>query len=256
MQDLKISSIQCNQIWEDRQGNFICFEELLKDVQSPVDIIVFPEMFQTSFTMNVEKLAETMDGESMNWLKNKAKKHECAITASLIIKEDANYYNRMVFVQEDGSVQYYNKRKLFTFSDEDQYYTPGNTKKIIEYKGWKIFLQVCYDLRFPEMSKNKVENDNYDYDLLINVANWPAKRSLHWKTLLQARAIENQAYLMGVNRVGENDKGLKYSGDSSLIGADGTIINTISEEEKVINNTLSYETLKLTRKLFPFLKDR
>lgn len=256
MQDLKISSIQCNQIWEDRQGNFICFEEILKKVQSSVDIIVFPEMFQTGFSMNVEKLAEAMDGVSMNWLKNKAKEYHCAITTSLIIQEDGKYYNRMVFVQENGTVQHYDKRKLFTFSEEDQHFTPGEKKNIIEYKGWKIFMQVCYDLRFPEMCKNKVENGNYDYDLLINVANWPARRSLHWKTLLQARAIENQSYLVGVNRVGENHRGLKYSGDSSLIESDGTIVNQIDNEEKVINNTLSYETLNETRKKLPFLKDR
>lgn len=256
MQDLKVSLIQCNQIWEDKKANLISFEGLLKKVESSVDIIVFPEMFQTGYTMNAEEMAETMEGESITWLKSKAKEYNCAITASLVIKEDGKYYNRMVFVQENGSIQQYDKRKLFTFSKEEEHYTPGNRENIIEYKGWKIFLQVCYDLRFPEMSKNRVENGNYDYDLLINVANWPAKRSLHWKTLLQARAIENQAYLIGVNRVGENKNGLKYSGDSSIIAADGTIINRISEEEYVINNTLSYETLKETRKNLPFLKDR
>lgn len=256
MQDLEVSLIQCRQSWEDKQANLEHFENLLKEVPSTVDIIVFPEMFQTSYTMNVKEMAETMDGESLQWLKSKAKTHNSAITASLIIKEDGKYYNRMVFVQEDGSVDKYDKRKLFTFSDEEKYFAPGNKQNIIEYKGWKIFLQVCYDLRFPLMSKNKTEKGIYDYDLLINVANWPAKRSLHWKSLLQARAIENQAYYIGVNRVGQNLKGLQYSGDSSIIAADGTIMNQISEEEEVINNTLSYETLKETRKNLPFLKDR
>lgn len=256
MQDLKISSIQCNQIWEDREGNFISFNELLKEVQSPVDIIVFPEMFQTGYTMNVQNLAETMEGESIRWLKEKANQYNCAITTSLIIKEEEAYYNRMVFVQNDGSVKHYDKQRLFTFSSEDRFFTPGNKRQIIDYRGWKILLQVCYDLRFPQLSKNTVENGNYEYDVMINVANWPAKRGLHWKVLLQARAIENQSYTIGVNRVGENNKGLKYSGDSSLIAADGTIINRINEEEQVINNTLHYDTLKETRKMLPFLKDR
>lgn len=256
MQDLKVSLIQCNQIWEDKRGNLDYFEELLNNVQTPVDIVIFPEMFQTGYTMNVKEMAETMEGESIIWLKNKAKEYNCAITASLIIQEDGNYYNRMVFVQENGLIQQYDKRKLFTFSNEEKHFTPGDKRNIVEYKGWKIFLQVCYDLRFPEMSKNKVENGQYDYDLLINVGNWPEKRILHWKTLLQARAIENQSYFIGVNRVGENHKGLKYSGDSSIIAGDGTIINRITEEEQVINNTLSYDTLKETRKNLPFLKDR
>ncbi len=256
MQDLKVSLIQCKQVWEDKKANLDHFEKLLKRVQYGVDIVVFPEMFQSGYTMNVEKMAESINGDSVQWIKDKAKEYNCAITASLIVKENGNYYNRMVFVQADGKIDQYDKRKLFTFSNEEKYYTPGDKKNIIEYKGWKIFLQVCYDLRFPEMSKNEVVKGIYDYDLLINVANWPAKRRLHWKSLLQARAIENQAYYIGVNRVGENNKGLYYSGDSSLIAADGTIMDTVTKEERVINNTLSYQTLKETRKQLPFLKDR
>lgn len=256
MQNLKLSLIQCNQVWEDKKTNLAHYEKLLEGVQTPVDIIVFPEMFQTAFSMNAVKLAETMDGESMRWLKKMAKKYDCAITASLIIQENDQFYNRMVFIQAEGLVQYYDKRKLFSLAKEEQTFTPGTSNSIFEYKGWKILLQVCYDLRFPEIMRNKVENNVFAYDLMINVANWPEKRSLHWRTLLQARAIENQAYVIGVNRVGEGGNGLMYSGDSSIIDPVGKILSHVSHDEKVINEEIDFETLEIVRKTMPFLKDR
>ena len=256
MQDLKVSLIQCEQVWEDKKANFEHFEKMLEEVQLPTDIVVFPEMFQTAFTMHAAALAESMDGESITWLKKMAEKYECAMVASLIIKEEENFYNRMVFIQSDGSLQQYNKRKLFGLAKEEQTFTPGKENTIFEYKGWKVFLQVCYDLRFPEIARNSVENDIYEYDLLINVANWPEKRSLHWRTLLQARAIENQCYVIGVNRVGESGNGLNYSGDSCIIAPSGMIVSLVSHDEHVVNEELESETLEEVRRVMPFLKDR
>ncbi|PKR82114.1 amidohydrolase [Brumimicrobium salinarum] len=256
MQDLKVSLIQCDQIWEDKKANLAHFETLLEAVQKPVDIVVFPEMFHTGLSMNAVEMAESINGESVQWIKKMAKKHDCAITASLIIQEGEQFFNRMVFIQADGSLQQYNKRKLFGLAKEDLTYTPGEEPNTFEYKGWKIFMQICYDLRFPEIMRNKVEDDNYDYDLLINVANWPERRSLHWKTLLRARAIENQVYVIGVNRVGKGKNDLPYSGDSSIIDPAGKIIAQVSHEEHVVNEEISYENLEEVRRAMPFLKDR
>lgn len=253
---LKVSLIQCGQLWEDKVANLTHYDKLLEEVQQTTDLIIFPEMFQTGFTMNAEILAETMDGKSMQWLQSKAKKHNAAIVASLIIKENQKFVNRMVFVQEDGTIQHYDKRKLFTFSKEEQYYQAGNKKVIIEYKGWNILLQICYDLRFPELQRNKVENGHYDYDVMINVANWPQKRSLHWRTLLQARAIENQAYVIGVNRVGEGFKGLAYAGESSIITPLGIIEKCVALKECVINDEVEAKALQEARRMIPFLKDQ
>lgn len=256
MQDLKVSLIQCDQIWEDKKANLAHYETLLEKIQKPVDIVVFPEMFHTGLSMNAVEMAESINGESVQWIMKMAKKYDCAITASLIIQEGDQFYNRMVFIQADGNLQQYNKRKLFGLAKEDLTYTPGETQNIFEYKGWKIFMQVCYDLRFPEIMRNKVENNNYDYDLLINVANWPERRSLHWKTLLRARAIENQVYVIGVNRVGKGKNDLPYSGDSSIIDPAGKIIAQVSHDEAVVNEKISYENLEEVRREMPFLKDR
>ncbi|RFC55828.1 amidohydrolase [Brumimicrobium aurantiacum] len=256
MQDLKVSLIQCNQVWEDKKANLAHYETMLEEVQLPTDIVVFPEMFQTGFTMNAVEMAESINGESVQWMKKMAAKYECAIAASLIIQEGDQFFNRMVFIQADGSLQQYNKRKLFGLAKEDHTYSSGEENTIFEYKGWKILLQVCYDLRFPEVMRNKVENDVYDYDLMINVANWPEKRSLHWRTLLRARAIENQVYVIGVNRVGEDKNGLNYSGDSCIIAPSGIDVADVSYDEYVVNEELEAETLKLVREKMPFLKDR
>src|SRR5690554_6134870 len=171
MQDLKVSLIQCDQVWENKKANLAHFETMLKEVQLPADIVVFPEMFQTAFSMNAKEMAETMDGESIAWLKKMAALYDCAMVASLIIKEGDIYNNRMVLIQADASIHLYNKRKLFDLANEEQTFTPRDKNTIFEYKGWKIYLQVCYDLRFPEIARNSVKNDVYEYDLLINVAN-------------------------------------------------------------------------------------
>lgn len=253
---LKVSLIQCRQVEEDKAFNLAHFDDLLEKVQTPTDLIVFPEMFQTGFGMNTEKLAETMKGKSVQWLCEKARKYNAAVVASLMIVEEGKCFNRMVFVFPDGTVSHYDKRKLFTFSREELYFHPGNEKVIVEYKGWKILLQVCYDLRFPEIQRNKVDKGNYDYDLMINVANWPEQRITHWKTLLQARAIENQAYVIGVNRVGKAVNKLNYTGDSMVVSPLGNVQKTKAFEEGVINDEIEAKILKETREKLPFLKDQ
>lgn len=253
---LKVSLVQCSQREENKTFNLAHFDDLLEKVQTPTDLIVFPEMFQTGFGMNTEKLAETMKGKSVQWLCEKARKYNAAVVASLMIVEEGKCFNRMVFVFPDGTVSHYDKRKLFTFSREEHYFHPGNEKVIVEYKGWKILLQVCYDLRFPEIQRNKVDKGNYDYDLMINVANWPEQRITHWKTLLQARAIENQAYVIGVNRVGKAVNKLNYTGDSMVVSPLGNVQKTKAFEEGVINDEIEAKILKETREKLPFLKDQ
>lgn len=256
MQDLKVALVQTNQFWEDKAANYSHFEAHLKNVAPDTDLIILPEMFNTGFSMNVSVLAEKMDGNAINWLKEKAKKHDAAIVASLIIEENNDFFNRMVFIEPTGEVSHYDKIKLFGIAKENHYYSPGKEKKIISYKGWKILLQVCYDLRFPELARNKInESGKANYDLLLYVANWPEKRNLHWKSLLQARAIENQVYVVAVNRVGTDKNQLSYSGDSSVISPLGEIEKIVEYDEKVINTALNAKKIKETREKLPFLKD-
>ena len=217
MQDLKITLVQTKQFWEDKAANLKHFESHLSQIDQPTDIIILPEMFHTSFTMNAKEMSENMEGEGVLWLKSKAKKYDAAIVASLIIEENSNAFNRMIFVSPDGKIEWYNKRKLFGLAKEDKHYTPGKKNTIVKYKGWKLLLQVCYDLRFPENARNGIEQGECDYDAIVYVANWPEKRNMHWKLLLQARAIENQCYVVGVNRVGTDANNLSYSGDSCIM---------------------------------------
>jgi predicted amidohydrolase len=256
MQDLKITLVQTNQFWEDKKANLKHFESHLEQIDQPTDIIVFPEMFNTGFTMNSKALAEKMDGASVSWLKKQAKTKEAAMVASLIIEDNGSFFNRMLFVTPKGEVEMYDKRKLFGLAKEDEHYTPGNENNIVAYKGWKILLQVCYDLRFPENARNRVKNGHYDYDAIIYVANWPEKRSLHWKVLLQARAIENQCYVVGLNRVGEDAKHISYSGDSCIISPLGEVEQHAAHEEILLNDMFECEALEQTREKLPFLKDR
>lgn len=255
MQNLTVGLVQANQIWEDKKANFANYERLINNTPA-VDLLVLPEMFSTGFSMQPEKLAEPFfTSESIAWLNALASNKNCAVTTSLIIEENGKYYNRMVFVEANGLMQHYDKRQLFTLAKEDEHYTAGKQNKIINYQGWKINLQVCYDLRFPENCRNNVLYNQFTYDALIYVANWPAKRKEHWKTLLKARAIENQSYLIGVNRVGKDGKGLEYNGDSAVINALGEIEVTSNDEEVLIAE-LDGNHLAKVRETIPFLKDR
>jgi omega-amidase len=256
MQNLTVTLIQTNQHWEDKKKNLTHFEAHLAELSQQTDIIIFPEMFHTGFTMSAREMAEDMDGLGISWLKQVAQKYDCAVVASLIIKESVNYFNRMVFITPDGAIQYYDKRKLFTLANEHVHYAAGDSNVIVKYKGWKILLQICYDLRFPEQCRNRVkDNGEFLYDLLLYVANWPERRSHHWRTLLAARAIENQCYVAAVNRVGTDANQLNYVGDSMVINALGELLLYEQHEEKVASTQLDAAALIDVRGKLAFLKD-
>lgn len=258
MQDLKIALLQTDQKWEDKLANLRHFEEQISLISEPVDIILLPEMFHTSFSMNAESLAETMENSmGLDFLRRNAREKNCAIYTSLIIKEGKYYRNRGVFVEPDGKVNSYDKRKSFGLAGEEKVFTNGTKETIVSFRGWNIQLQICYDLRFPEIIRNSInEAGDVAYDLVLYVANWPEKRAVHWTTLLKARAIENQSYVAGVNRIGTDGKGLEYSGDSIVSDPLGITISAVAGEEHCLITTLSIEILHKTRKSLPFLKDR
>jgi omega-amidase len=256
MQDLKVTLVQANQVWEDKQANLINYERILSNTIES-DIIILPEMFHTGFSMEACEFAETMENSiGLDWLKKFSKEKNSSIYTSLIIEDDGCFYNRGVFVTPSGEVTVYDKRKRFALAGEDKIFDAGYSRTIVEYKNWKIQLQICYDLRFPEIARNKLDDhQNPLFDILIYVANWPEKRSLHWKTLLTARAIENQCYTIGVNRVGEDGKNLLYAGDSLISNALGVVsfVEPFVEEAKTV--TISKVELNKIRLDLPFLKD-
>jgi predicted amidohydrolase len=247
---ISISIIQSDIIWEDRLSNLENYQNKINQIES-TDLIVLPEMFTTGFSMNPKDISETMNGETVQWMKDNASKMNSAVCGSIIIEEDDKYFNRFIWVNPDGSIHHYDKKHLFSFAGEDKNYTAGNEKIIIEYKGWKICPLVCYDLRFPVWSRN-----SEDYDLLIYVANWPTKRKLAWKSLLVARAIENQCYVIGVNRVGRDENNHYYSGESSLINALGETLYTNSHIEDIYTTSISKYELNKVRNQLPFLNDK
>lgn len=257
MQDLKVTLVQANQVWEDKKENMRHFEELLAEVEE-TDIIVLPEMFHTGFTMHAKKFAEEMKKSSaISWLQSMAAKKNAAIYTSFIAKEDDYYFNRGVFVEPSGKYTHYDKRKLFTLAGEEKVFKAGHVKTRVNYMGWKIQLQICYDLRFPEITRNGLQDHkSAKFDALLYIANWPEKRNTHWKALLTARAVENQCYVVGVNRVGEDGKGLTYSGDSAAINAYGESITKIkAHKERVKTVVFSADHLKEVRTQLQFLKD-
>jgi len=247
---MKISLIQTSLTWEDPQANRFNFGKLINRIEA-TDLIVLPEMFATGFTMNPKVIAETMDGETVAWMKEIATEKNCAITGSLVINEGGNYYNRLLFVYPDGNIKTYNKRHLFSLAGEDKAYTAGSDKLIVNYKGWKICPLVCYDLRFPVFARNVEE-----YDLLLYVANWPSPRIFAWDTLLKARAIENMCYVAGVNRIGEDAKGHPYPGHSQVLDCLGATVMEASTSEGVFTVALDREKMLETREKFGFLNDR
>ncbi len=264
MEDLKITIIQANLHWENKIKNLEMFAQKINSITEHTDIIVLPEMFTTGFSMKPHEFAESMTGPTIIWLKEQAVKKKCVITGSFICEENGNYFNRLVWASADGNCDTYDKRHLFRMANEDNYYTAGNEKIIVELKGWKICPLVCYDLRFPVWSRNTntserptdKENVIYEYDILIYVANWPEVRSYPWKTLLLARAIENQCYVVGLNRVGDDGNKIYHSGDSAVINAKGiSVSKTKAHEESVETVTLNYEELASFRKSFPAMLD-
>jgi len=253
MQDtLKIAFIQSDLDWEAPKQNRDNFKEKIEAITAPVDLIILPEMFTTGFTMNAPEFAETMDGKTVAWMQKLAHFKNAALAGSVIIKENGKYYNRLLFVYPDGSLNTYNKRHTFTLSGESDVYTPGDSKLIIDFKGWKICPLICYDLRFPVWARN-AEN----YDVLIYVANWPKPRVHAWDTLLMARAIENMCYCIGVNRVGVDKLDNEYCGHSAIydiLGSNITPIRPNKEHTEIV--TLERNHINFYRNKLRFLADK
>lgn len=247
---MKVALIQTHLIWENPLENRSHLAQKITGFMEDVDLIVLPEMFSTGFTMHPKHVAETMQGETVSWLKHLAKAKNCAITGSLVIEENGNYYNRLVFVFPDGKIQHYDKRHLFSLAHEDKEYTSGTEKLIVEYKGWKICPLICYDLRFPVFSRN-VD----DYDLLVYVANWPSSRENAWNSLLKARAIENMSYTIGVNRIGRDENDNNYSGDSQIVDCLGNYSLEPQQSDEVFIIRLDKNAQDQSRKKFGFLND-
>jgi len=251
MENLRVSLLQAELVWEDKTANLQHFGEKIAALPDNADLILLPEMFTTGFSMNAPALAESMDGPTVQWLADQAAKSSAVIAGSIIAREKDRYYNRLVWMRPDGSFEVYDKRHLFAYAGEDKTYTAGEQKLIVSLKGWKICPLICYDLRFPVWSRN-VE----DYDLLLYVANFPERRRHAWKSLLLARAIENQVYTIGVNRVGKDGQDIAYSGDSCVVDYEGNLVVGLEGGEGAPTVELSAAAQQAFREKFPFLKDR
>lgn len=253
MQDeLKIALIQSDLVWENPAQNRINFTKKIDTISEDVDVILLPEMFSTGFTMNAEKVAETMDGETVSWMKNLASKTDAAIVGSIVISENNKFYNRLLFVEPSGYISTYDKRHTFTLVGEEKVYTAGKEKVILHYKGWKMRPLICYDLRFPVWARN-----SEDYDVLLYVANWPKPRVSAWDVLLKARAIENMSYCIGVNRVGVDGVNSQYSGHSAAYDVLGDMVTSFKPNiEDIQIVTLEKRHIQAYRNKLKFLDDR
>lgn len=249
---LRIALIQSDLVWENPEQNRINFFEKINSISKTVDVIVLPEMFTTGFTMNASKVAEPMGGETVLWMQNMAKKTNAAVVGSIVISEEKNYYNRLLFVEPSGYISKYDKRHTFTLVGENKTYTAGIEKVIINYKGWKISPLICYDLRFPVWARNVA-----NYDVLLYVANWPKPRISAWDALLKARAIENMSYCIGVNRVGVDGLNSTYSGHSACYDVLGDLQTSLKpNEEQTEIVTLEKRHIEAYRNRLKFLEDR
>ena len=258
MSTLTVSTIQTNLHWENKAANLQMLEEKINSLYGKTELVVLPEMFSTGFSMRPEALAETMEGETLQWMKRLSAANRIILTGSVIIEEEKKYYNRLIWMMPNGKYGFYDKRHLFGYAGEDKHYYPGDKRLITSVKGWKINVQVCYDLRFPvwaRQSPKKGEADPYEYDVLLYVANWPERRSHALKTLLCARAIENQCYVIGVNRTGMDGNEIYHSGNSLVIDPLGEVLYHMADEEDIFTITLEKEKLEDIRSRFPFIKD-
>jgi predicted amidohydrolase len=269
MAPLTITTLQTNLAWENKNANLQLLGKKINGLQEKTEIVVLPEMFSTGFSMQPKLFAETMDGETVQWMKEISSSNKIILTGSLIIEENEQFYNRLIWMLPNGEFGYYDKRHLFGLAQEDKYYTAGNKRLIASVKGWKINLQICYDLRFPVWARNRkipieksMEEESPispdarpEFDVLLYVANWPERRSHAWKTLLCARAIENQCYVIGVNRVGVDGNNVSHSGNSLVIDPLGEVLYHMADEEDIFTITLQKEWLNDVRKKFPFWKD-
>ena len=256
MNNLHIAFIQADLQWEDKQANLEHFSELLKEVPSDTDLVLLPETFNTAFPVDPKVYAETSEGPTMTWMKQKAQELNAVICGTMLLSVDGHYHNSLVWMRPNGSYELYHKRHTFTIGGETPPVERGSKPLIVELNGWRIKPMVCYDIRFPVWSRNRYQDGRYDYDLGIFLANFPAARMNVWNTLLQARAIENQAYFVGVNRVGDDPEGLHYSGESQVINARGEIIFMAKPDiEAVAPCILDYDRLHSFREKFPVGKD-
>ncbi len=280
-QPLTISLIQTSLFWEDKQANRHMLQQKIESVKEKTEVVILPEMFSTGFTMHPEKFAETMGGPTITWMKEIAARKKIILTGSIIIKEPNSpplqeerglggeaFYNRLIWMLPNGQYGFYDKRHLFAYAGEEEKYTAGSKRLIASVKGWKINLQICYDLRFPVWARQtpqphppapspggEGEKSPVEYDILIYIANWPERRNHSWKTLLQARAIENQCYVIGVNRVGNDGNNIYHSGDSMVIDPLGEVLYHKENEEDIFTLTLDKNKLEEVRTQFPFWKD-
>jgi predicted amidohydrolase len=252
MDSVKVCYVQADLHWENIDKNLAMFTDKLEAVSDDIDLLILPEMFSTGFSMSPEKWSETEDGKALSWMKYAAESKNCVITGSIIVSESGKFYNRLFWVQPDGTYKSYDKRHLFSFAGEDEHYTSGSDRLIVELNGFKILPLICYDLRFPIWSRN-----DENYDAVIYVANWPERRSYYWKQLLIARAIENQSYVIGVNRVGDDGNEIYHSGDSICLDPLGGVVYSSKPGiEEVACFKLTRQTIKTVREKFNFLNDR
>lgn len=258
--NLLITVIQTDLLWENKAANLEMLGQKINAIKEKTEIVVLPEMFSTGFSMQPGQFAETMDGETIQWMKKIAAHKKIILTGSVIIEEEGKYYNRLIWMLPNGQYGIYDKRHRFAFAGENQHYTEGKKRLIASVKGWKINLLICYDLRFPVWSRQGIsfsaeKKAEAEYDVLVYVANWPERRVKAWKALLQARAIENQCYVVGVNRIGKDGNDIQYSGESMVIDPMGEILYTRKDAEDIFTISLDKEQLQFVREKFPFLND-
>ncbi len=249
--EISIALVQTDLVWKDKIANISNIEILILSIKEKVDLIVLPEMFSTAFCIDNTSLAEDINGTTVAWLKRIAEIKNVAVCGSILFKENKLYYNRFLFVEPNGNIQHYNKHHLFSLVDEEKYLTKGNDKILIDYNGWKIQPFICYDIRFPAWCAN-----NANADIQIYVANWPKKRSHHWRILLQARAIENQCYTVGVNRIGNDFYKHEHDGCSAVFDFAGNEIAMMENTNGTKIVKLSLDELENHKKRYPFWKDR
>ncbi len=250
--NLKVTVIQPDIIWKGKRENLDRYSDMLSGFAGTTDIVLLPEMFQTGFCTEPKEVDETMDGDSVRWMKRTAESLKCSVAGSLVIRENRRFFNRAVFIDQYQNMTWYDKRHLFRIAGEEAKFTPGLERLIVPLKGWRICFQVCYDLRFPVWSRNQD-----DYDVLVYLASWPAARSDVWNTLLRARAIENQSYVIGVNRVGTDGNGIFHIGESMIVDPKGIIAGAFpTGKEEVKTFTLLRDEIREYREKFPVWKDR